>query len=36
MGFNPHRKQVARRSDIVFVAAAVCACVALLLWAVLG
>lgn len=36
IGFNPHRKRVVRRSDIVFVAAAICACVALLVWTVLG
>jgi len=36
IGFNPHRKRIARRSDIVFVGAAVAACVALLLWTVLG
>jgi hypothetical protein len=36
MGFNPHRKQVRRRSDYVFVAAAVLAVVAVVLWALLG
>jgi hypothetical protein len=33
MGFDPHRKRVARRTDYVFVAAAVLAVVALLAWA---
>jgi len=36
MGFNPHRKRVARRSDIVFVAAAAVLCTALVLWTLLG
>lgn len=36
MGFNPHRKQVRRSSDYVFVAAAVVAALALLVWALLG
>jgi hypothetical protein len=36
MGFNPHRKRVARRTDIVFVAAAVAAVLVLLAWAVFG
>jgi hypothetical protein len=36
MGFNPHRKRVARRSDIVFVVGAVIAVLALLAWAFLG
>jgi len=36
MGFNPHRRRVARRSDIVFVVAAVVAVVGLLVWALLG
>jgi hypothetical protein len=33
MGFNPHRKRVARTSDFVFVGAAVVAVLALLGWA---
>jgi hypothetical protein len=36
MGFNPHRKRVARATDFVFVGAAVIAVVALLVWALLG
>jgi len=36
MGFNPHRRRVARRTDIVFVASAVLACVGLVLWTLLG
>jgi len=36
MGFNPHRKRVTRRSDIVFVAGAVIAVIALLAWALIG
>jgi hypothetical protein len=36
MGFNPHRKRVKRVSDYVFVAAAVVAALALVLWAFLG
>jgi len=36
MGFNPHRKRVARRSDVVFVAGAVLAVLLLLAWALLG
>jgi hypothetical protein len=36
MGFNPHRKRVARPTDIVFVAAAMVVVLALLAWAVLG
>jgi hypothetical protein len=36
MGFNPHRTRVARRSDIVFVLAAVVAVLALVTWALLG
>jgi hypothetical protein len=36
VGFNPNRRRVARRSDIVFVVAAVLAVVALLAWTVLG
>ena len=36
MGFNPNRKRVARRTDIVFVAAAVIAVVALVIWTAFG
>jgi hypothetical protein len=36
MGFNPHRKRVPRTSDYVFVGAAAVACLALILWTVLG
>jgi hypothetical protein len=36
MGFNPHRKRVARRSDYLFVGAAVVACIVLVLWTLLG
>jgi len=36
MGFNPHRKRVRRASDYVFVAAAVVAALALVMWAFLG
>jgi hypothetical protein len=36
MGFNPHRKRVARRSDYVFVGAAAVLCLGLLLWTMLG
>jgi hypothetical protein len=36
MGFNPQRKRVARKSDYVFVGAAAVACIALLLWTLLG
>jgi hypothetical protein len=36
MGFNPHRKRVARTTDFIFVGAAVIAVVALLVWALLG
>jgi hypothetical protein len=36
MGFNPNRRRVARRTDIVFVAAAVVAVVVLLAWTVFG
>ena len=36
MGFNPHRQQVRRKSDYVFVAAAVLVVLALLIWALLG
>jgi hypothetical protein len=36
MGFNPHRRQRRRPSDVVFVATAVAACVGLVVWALLG
>jgi hypothetical protein len=36
MGFNPHRKHVARRSDYVFVGAAFVVALAALLWVLLG
>lgn len=36
MGFDPNRKRVARRSDYVFVAAAVVAVIVLLAWTVFG
>ena len=36
MGFNPYRKFVAKRSDYVFVVAAVVAVIGLLAWVVLG
>jgi hypothetical protein len=36
MGFDPNRKRVARRTDIVFVAAAVIAVIALLAWTAFG
>jgi hypothetical protein len=36
MGFDPHRKRVARRTDIVFVVAAIVVVVALLAWTIVG
>lgn len=36
MGFNPYRPQKQRRSDIVFVAAAIIVAAALVLWAFVG
>ncbi len=36
MGFNPNRKRVARRTDIVFVAAAIIAVIALVAWTAFG
>lgn len=36
VGYNPYRKHVARRSDIIFVAAAIAIAAALVAWAVLG
>jgi hypothetical protein len=34
MGYNPYRKRVRRRSDFVFVGAALLVALALVLWAV--
>ena len=36
MGFNPHRPQKHRRSDLVFVAAGLIVAVLLVLWAFFG
>ena len=36
MGLDPNRKRVARRTDYVFVAAAVMVAVALMAWALLA
>jgi len=36
MGFNPHRRRVKRRSDVVIVASAMVAIAALLVWAFAG
>jgi hypothetical protein len=36
MGFNPHRAQRRRPSDVLFVGAALVVSVALVAWAVLG
>lgn len=36
MGFNPYRKFVARKSDYLFVGAAIAAAAALVLWAFVG
>lgn len=36
MGYNPYRKHVRRRSDVVFVGAAVACVVVLLAWAFLA
>jgi hypothetical protein len=36
MGFNPHRRRVARTTDYLFVGAAVLAVIGLLAWALLG
>jgi hypothetical protein len=35
VGYNPYRKRVKRRSDVVFVGAALVVALALVLWAVL-
>lgn len=36
MGFNPYRKFVARRTDYLFVGAAIVAALGLVAWAFLG
>jgi hypothetical protein len=36
MGFNPHRKYIPRRSDYLFVTAAVVIAIALVAWALLA
>lgn len=36
VGYNPFRKQVKRRSDVVFVAAAVAVVVLAVVWAFMG
>lgn len=36
MGFDPQRRRVARKTDIVFVLSAVAVALALLAWAFLG
>lgn len=36
MGFNPNRRRVARTTDFVFVAAAVIAVIALVVWTAFG
>jgi hypothetical protein len=36
VGYNPYRTRVARRSDILFVAAAIAAAAALVAWALFG
>ena len=36
MGFNPHRPQKRRRSDLVFVAAGILVALLLVLWALFG
>jgi hypothetical protein len=36
MGFDPNRPRVARKTDVLFVAAAVIVVVALVLWALLA
>ena len=36
MGFNPYRKFVARKADYAFVAAAIVAAAALVIWAFVG
>jgi hypothetical protein len=36
MGFDPHRRRVRRRSDLLFVGAALAVAAALVAWALLG
>jgi hypothetical protein len=36
MGYNPHRKFVPKRGDLLFVTAAIVIALALLVWAFLG
>jgi len=36
MGYNPHRKMVRKRGDLLFVAAAIVVAVLLLVWAFFG
>jgi len=36
MGYNPHRKMVRKRGDLLFVVAAIVVAVVLLVWAFLG
>ena len=36
MGYNPHRKFVPKRGDLLFVGAAIVLAVALLVWAFFG
>jgi len=36
VGYNPYRKRVKRRSDLLLVGAALCVIAALVLWAALG
>jgi hypothetical protein len=36
MGLNPHRTRVPRKSDVVFVVAAIALAVALVVWAFVG
>lgn len=36
MGLNPHRTRVPRRTDVVFVVAAVAVAIGLVVWAFLG
>jgi hypothetical protein len=36
VGFNPFRKHVTDRTDVILVFAALAVCLALVLWAVLG
>lgn len=36
MGYNPHRRFVRKRGDLLFVAVAIALAVALVLWALVG